>query len=232
MKKHIRRLKRGEPHVQAIILAAGQGAIAKAYEPKCLLKYKGRTILEWQIDAIKNRFKNVDITIVGGIEKEKLIRKLPDGCRFIENQIYESSNNAESLRIAIENSLLDNILFMHGDLIFQPSLLNKIYPHESSILVDSLGQFKRGEIGANISEDNFLTLLSYSMSTKWCQIAFLAEKDVKVLRRLFLKTEYKTQHLLTFEVINKLIEDSLVRFKVVDIGNEFIKEIDNIKDLS
>lgn len=231
MKKSIKKLKRQEPKVQALILAAGQGTIAKAYEPRCLLKYKGKTILEWQIEAIRNRFKNVEITIIGGIEREKLIKKLPEGCRFLENQIYDSSNNGESLRIGIENSMLDNIFFMHGDLLFDYQILDKICTNESCVLVDNGGQFKKSEIGINY-ENSYVNLLSYSMHSKWCQMAFIHEKDLKILRKLFLKSEYKTQHLLTFEIINHLIDQFLVKIKAVDIENIFIKEIDSIKDLS
>lgn len=230
MIKSLKKFKKQEPQIQAIILAAGIGAIAKTHEPKCLLKYKGKTILEWQVEALRKRFKNIEITVVGGIEREKIIKKIPEGCRFLENQIYETSNNGESLRIAVENSNLNNVLFLHGDLIFDSSLLDKISIKESCVLIDTMNYMKKSEVGVNYSEDK-LNILSYSMPIKWCQIAFIHEKDLKTLRKLFLSPGFKTQHLLTFEIINILIDQFEVYFKVIDIKNSFIKEIDNIKDL-
>ena len=60
--------------MKAIILAAGRGSRMKSLTkntPKCLLKIKGRPLIEWQINALKG--SQIDqIAVTTGYLKEQL----------------------------------------------------------------------------------------------------------------------------------------------------------------
>jgi choline kinase len=231
MSRNVRKIKnRPAPPIQVIILSAGVGARTKSYEPRCLLKWNGKTILETQIDILNERFSKCDISVVCGHDINKIIRKIGKRVRIIENQMYEDTNSGESLKLAVNNTHLDNIMFMHGDLIISSDIFNKINLNGSFLLVDSYNKFEEKEVGVTVV-DGKATVLCYNLHTKWCQIAFLAEQECSILRKILLKNDFNSKYLLTFEIINKIIEAGGF-FKCVEIENSFIREIDSLKDIN
>jgi CTP:phosphocholine cytidylyltransferase-like protein len=232
MSRFVRKIKgKNYPQIQIVILAAGIGARTKSYEPRCLLKFNNKkTIVENQMDILGNIFNKAEISIVGGFGIDKIIRKIGKRARVIENQMYETTNSGESLKLAVNNSLLDNVLFLHGDLVISEELFSAANVNQSFLLVDSSGKFEEKEVGVTVV-DKKATVLSYNLPTKWCQIAFLAENELAILRRLFLKSDFNPKFMLTFEIINKIMENG-GSFNCFDIGNSFIKEIDSLKDIN
>ena len=144
--------------------------------------------------------------------------------------MHESSNNGESLRLGINNSLLDNILFFHGDLVFYEKIFSNVDFSKSFILVDSSGQILEKEVGITSVNDK-LTVMSYDLPVKWCQIAYFNKNETEILRKLLVKQDFETRHLLTFEIINKMLELG-ADIECVDINTNFIKEIDSLKDIN
>jgi choline kinase len=231
MSRFVRKIKnKNFPQLQIVILAAGVGSRTRSYEPRCLLKYNKKTILDNQIEVLTSLFNKAEISIVGGFDINKIIRKVGKTVRVIENQMYENTNSGESLRLGINNSMLDNILFLHGDLIISPEIFDNVKMDQSFLLVDSGNQFEEKEVGITIV-DGVATVLSYSLPTKWCQIAYLAENELCILKKLMMKNDFPSKTFLTFEVINKIIENN-GKFNCFDIGKGFIKEIDSLKDIN
>lgn len=231
MSRFTRKIKaKNQPAVQVIILAAGAGARTRSYEPRCLLKYNGKSLLDHQLLAIQSNLLKYEVSIVAGIEANKIIKKIDKSVRFIENQMHESSNNGESLRLGINNSLLDNILFFHGDLVFYEKIFSNVDFSKSFILVDSSGQILEKEVGITSVNDK-LTVMSYDLPVKWCQIAYFNKNETEILRKLLVKQDFETRHLLTFEIINKMLELG-ADIECVDINTNFIKEIDSLKDIN
>jgi choline kinase len=231
MNKHVRKIKgKNFSNLQVIILAAGVGSRTKSYEPRCLLKYKNKTILDNQIDVLSEIFNKSDISIVGGYDINRIIKKVNKRARVIENQNYQDTNSGESLRLAVNNSLLDSILFIHGDLVITPEIFDNISMDRSFILIDSQNKFEEKEVGIT-SVDGFASVLSYNLPVKWCQVAYLSVNELNIFKKLLNKQDFTTKYLLTFEIINKIIENG-GSFKCFDIGNSFIKEIDNLKDIN
>ena len=219
MSRFTRKIKaKNQPAVQVIILAAGAGARTRSYEPRCLLKYNGKSLLDHQLLAIQSNLLKYEVSIVGGIEANKIIKKIDKSVRFIENQMHESSNNGESLRLGINNSLLDNILFFHGDLVFYEKIFSNVDFSKSFILVDSSGQILEKEVGITSVNDK-LTVMSYDLPVKWCQIAYFNKNETEILRKLLVKQDFETRHLLTFEIINKMLELG-ADIECVDINSE------------
>ena len=159
-----------------IILAAAAGARTKSYEPRCLLKYNQKTILDYQLDAYNNSFKNSEIIMVCGCEMQKVIKKYDGKIRFVENQIHYDSNSGESMKIGIINSKTENVLIVHGDLIFDESIFENRNYSKSFLLFDSKNSLEEKEVGIYHS-NNVVKNLSYDSSDKWTQIAFLSKNE-------------------------------------------------------
>jgi len=231
MSRFIRKIKnKNFPQLQIVILAAGIGSRTRSYEPRCLLKYNKTTILDNQIEVLTSLFNKSEISVVGGFDINKIIRKVGKQVRVVENQMYESTNNGESLRLAINNSMFDNILFLHGDLIISPEIFDNVKMDQSFLLIDSGNKFEEKEVGITVV-DGLATVLSYSLPIKWCQIAYLAENELGILKKLLMRNDFPSKTLLTFEIINKIIENG-GKFNCFNIGNGFIKEIDSLKDMN
>ena len=126
--------------------------------------------------------------------------------------------------------MLDDIIFLHGDLIISENIFENINMNNSFLITDDKNQFEDKEVGVTVV-NNKATFLSYNLDTKWCQIAYLNQEAVTTLRKLFIKPEFETRYLLTFEIINKLIDSGII-FNCFDTNGNFIKEIDSLKDLN
>ncbi len=117
--------------MKAIILAAGRGSripqITKN-KPKCLIKINKETILERQISFL-HQLKIKDIIIIKGFKKDKiLIKKI----KYIENKNYKKNEQLESLFYA-KSEFTDDIIVLFGDIIYDFSIIKKIYQKKKLI---------------------------------------------------------------------------------------------------
>ena len=144
--------------------------------------------------------------------------------RIVENQMHDSTNTSESMRLAFNNSMKNNFLFMHGDLYFNQQTLENIDYSKSFVIMDNK------EVGLTVADGN-ATIFSYGLNTKWCQIAYITGREIKILKNIFNKFDTIQKKMLSFEILNKMIAMGAV-FRCYEPENMSILEIDRIKDLS
>lgn len=210
------------------LLSAGNGSRIKSYEPRSLLKIKGSYLLEHQIKTINASLESPEIITVVGCHANRVIKKVRGKSRFVENQIHETTNSSESLRLAFNNSTNFNFLFMHGDLHFNTKTLD--VPFEKSfVIVDNQNRFKDSEVGLTKNQER-LSILSYGLPEKWAQIAFVTGNEYEILRSIFNKYEAQDKKRLSFEIINTIIEMG-GKFACYEPRGMKITEIDRIKDI-
>lgn len=220
-------IKRVNEGLTVIILAAGMGRRMKQYGPKSLLKYQGKTILEWQIETINSIYKNTDIILCSGFKANRLEKVTPDYVRLVENSNYESTNTIESLRLALNVSKPSNLLVLHGDLLFNSAAISFPSMKESIICIEKSGGIDSDEIGCVI-QDNHITNLDFGLKDIWGQINFIHRSgydDLKYICRSCKK------NLSLYEVMNRMINKGH-SFKAHQNKDMKILEIDNAKDLS
>lgn len=215
--------------ISVIILSAGAGSRIRSNEPRSLIKIKNQFLIEHQIQAIKNSFKNFEIIGVFGTHIERIIKRKPNGIRIVENQIHDSTNNSESMRLGLNNSLHSNALFIHGDIYFEKDLLCSADYRKSFLVVDANDDMSEKEVGITIN-NNKASILSYGLATKWCQICYVTGKELRILKNIFLKFNNSDKKMLSFEVINKIIENG-GSFNCYKNTKSHVVEIDCIKDI-
>lgn len=139
--------------MQAIILAAGMGKRLKALtknNTKCMIKVNDVSLIDrmlHQIDA-----KNLKrIIIVVGYEGQKLIDcigtlDIKTPIKYIENPIYDKTNNIYSLSLAKKELCEDDTLLFESDLIFEDSVIDELLddPRETLALVDKYQSWMDG----------------------------------------------------------------------------------------
>ena len=186
------------------ILGAGVGARIKSHEPRSLIKIGSKTLIEHQLNTIRSSFENPEIIAVVGCKADKVIKKMRGEVRIVENQFHETTNTSESIRLAFNNSLKTNFLFMHGDLFFNNSTLKNVDYRKSFVIIDNNNMISEKEVGVTVCHGN-ATIFSYGLPTKWCQIAYITGKELKILKNIFNKFDHTDKKMLSFEILNKMI---------------------------
>ncbi len=131
--------------MKAIILAAGVSR--RLYPvtetiPKCLLEIGGKTILERQLESLKNQGIS-QITIVIGYYREKIIdfisANFPElNIEYIINQHFFETNTAHSVYLCRNSLIKDNHILMNGDVLYPSQLLAQVISdsHETVLAVE------------------------------------------------------------------------------------------------
>lgn len=139
--------------MQAIILAAGMGKRLKELtqnNTKCMVKVNGVTLIDRMLHQIERQHLS-RIIIVVGYEGQKLIDyigtlDIQTQIVFIDNPIYDKTNNIYSLALAKEWLLKEDTLLFESDLIFEDSVLEALVsdPRETLALVDKYESWMDG----------------------------------------------------------------------------------------
>ena len=130
--------------MKAIILAAGLGTrlgdLTKA-SPKCLVKINGRSLLEWQLRALKKAGCS-DIVLVIGTKgncwtqhSHKIIKKLHDKILF--NFRNTTSQNTFSLHLALNKMEPEDFLSIDGDVLFSEKVIFDLIQAKHDIAIVS-----------------------------------------------------------------------------------------------
>src|SRR6478735_10543774 len=128
--RRLRRVQRDDKEkivtTQVVILAAGMGSRLGRSLPKPLTELNdGRTIMQQQFDNIQAVLgKDVTVTIVVGYKLEHIIEAFPDA-QFVYNEQYDQTNTSKSLMRALQASAPGGVLWMNGDVVFDPTALER-----------------------------------------------------------------------------------------------------------
>lgn len=128
--------------MKALILNSGLGSrmgeITKTH-PKCMTEIPGNeTILSRQLRLLEEVGVK-DVVITTGYYDQVLVdyvnslgRKL--NVKFVKNPIYDKTNYIYSIYCAKEDLVDEEIILMHGDLVFEKSVLEDIMNNEKSCM--------------------------------------------------------------------------------------------------
>lgn len=154
--------------MQAIILAAGMGKRLKELtqnNTKCMVKVNGVTLIDRMLHQIDKQHLS-RIVIVVGYEGHKLIDyiatlDIKTPIVYVNNPIYDKTNNIYSLALAKEYLCVDDTLLFESDLIFEDSVLEELIndPRETLALVDKYESWMDGtcvKLSADDSIEEFV----------------------------------------------------------------------------
>ena len=236
--------------MQAIILAAGMGKRLKELthdNTKCMVQVCGETLIERMLRQ-QDRLNLERIVIVVGYQGRRLIDfvsslDIKTPIEFIENPIYDKTNNIYSLSLAKERLLEDDTLLFESDIIFEDSVLDALAqdPRPTLALVDKYEPWMDGtcvrlsgddEIIEFIpgkkfnhldSGDCYKTVNIYKFSREFSRNAYVP--FLEAYQKALGENEYYEQVLMVIAMLN----NSELRAKRLD-GEKWY-EIDDIQDL-
>ncbi len=116
--------------MQAMMLAAGMGKRLKdltSDNTKCMLEVHGKSLLERALDILVDNGITKMVLVVG-YKGENVIELIGDNYRgmpieYINNPIYNETNNIYSLYLAKKQLEEDDTLLLESDLIFEPEII-------------------------------------------------------------------------------------------------------------
>ena len=222
--------------IQAVILAAGMGTRLGRPFPKPLTPLSdGRTIMEQQIDNLRQVFgADVRITTVVGFKLDLILEAFPD-VTYIYNEAYDQTNTNRSLLKALRLSTEGGVLWMNGDVVFDPQVLEKVSDLMQSdtpfICVDTAAVGDE-EVKYTVDDDGYVDELSKQVVNARGEavgINFVSASDKPTLiDRL---SECSDADYFERGIELAISHDSM-RVMPVDIGEFFAVEVDFEEDLT
>lgn len=220
--------------LQVVVLAAGMGTRLGMPFPKPLTPLRdGRSIMQQQLDnlyrAVPGRART---TVVVGFRFDLIMEAFPD-LLFTYNDRYERTNTAKSLLKALRSSAPGGILWLNGDVVFDPGLVATIMPmirSDVSFVCVNTAPVGEEEVKYRVDEQGCVTELSKSVQDALGEaigINYVASSDKAMLIE---HLERCTDQDYFERGIESAIEDGL-RVWAVDISAHFVVEVDFASDL-
>lgn len=222
--------------VQVTILAAGMGTRLGRPFPKPLTRLDdGRSILAQQLDNVATAFGTAaKVQIVVGFKLELVMEAAPDAV-FVYNESYDQTNTCKSLLKALRASHDGGVLWMNGDVVFDPEVLERLTPFlrdDRSVIAVNTATVAEEEVKYTVDADGFVDALSKSVTDALGEavgINFVASRDkAALIRRL---DECVEQDYFERGIELAIAGDGM-QVTPVDISDLFAVEVDFEEDLT
>jgi phosphoenolpyruvate phosphomutase len=141
-----------------LILNSGRGTrMGNIAGPKCLTKiYGNETILSRQLSFLKDEGLS-NIVITTGPFEDMIKRNAPQAL-FVNNSEYMTTNYIYSIYLA-RKQLNDDILLLHGDLVFDKKILKEIlHKDESCVIVQDIYPLPEKDFKAEIINNKIMRI--------------------------------------------------------------------------
>lgn len=237
--------------MQAIILAAGMGRRLGEYtkdNTKCMLSINGEKLIDRTL-AILSNLNVTKVIIVIGYKGENLKKYIGNryhrllDIKYVNNPIYDKTNNIYSLSLAKEEMIKDDTLLFESDIIYDESIVKKLLDNTwpNLALVAKWEYWMDGTVVKIDNENNILSFVSKDMFNfhdtddyyKTINIykfskEFARNKYIPFLNaycQAWGNNEYYEQVLKVLTFLNR------TDLKALPISDEKWYEIDDIQDL-
>jgi choline kinase len=228
-------LRRYSVSTQIVILAAGMGSRLGRSLPKPLTELSdGRTIMRQQFDNIHHAFGNsAKVTVVVGYKLEHIIEAFPEAS-FVYNEQYDQTNTSKSLMRALQASAPGGVLWMNGDVVFDPEALEraaKMVARDQSFVSVNTAKVSDEEVKYTTDAEGFIKELSKTVKGGLGEavgINYISRDDKATLLRQLRRVDDQDYFERGIELA---IEQDGVRIEPVDISDLYAVEIDFAEDL-
>lgn len=190
--------------------------------------------MQQQIENLEGGFGDgFRLTIVVGFKLDMIIQAFPQAS-FVYNEYFDETNTSKSLLKALRNSHEGGVLWMNGDVVFDPKILDTLAPYiqrDQSFISVNTSKVSDEEVKYTVDESGNINSLSKQVENGLGEaigINYVSGKDKHALiNRL---EEVHSQEY--FEGgIEAAIQKDGATFVPVDISSFYAVEIDFPDDL-
>lgn len=237
--------------MQAIILAAGMGRRLGSYtkeNTKCMVPVNGVKLIDRVLTQL-SQLSLQRVIIVVGYKGQELIKYLDHRyddklkIEFVNNPIYDRTNNIYSLSLVKEQMQEDDTILIESDLIFSDRLFKMLVDNEcpnialvakyetwmdgTMVRIDGDGNIvnfvPKKAFNYHEVDSYYKTVNIYKFSKAFSQTQYVPFLDAYC--KALGNNEYYEQVLRVITLLDK------TNLKALDIGNEKWYEIDDVQDL-
>ena len=226
--------------MKALILNSGMGSrmgVLTSEQPKCMTKISSfETILSRQLNQIASAGIN-EVVMTTGYFDSVLVEyckelDLPLNYEFVSNPLFRETNYIYSIYCA-RNYLDDDIVLMHGDLVFENSVFEEVINSAVSCMtVSSTLPLPEKDFKAVIKDGHISKVgIEFFDSAMAAQpLYFLKKKDWKVwLDEIVSFCESNNRKCYAENAFNEVSDKALIF--PMDVKDKLCSEIDNPEDL-
>lgn len=185
--------------MQAIILAAGMGKRLKDLtrdNTKCMVKVNGITLIERMLHQIEKQHVSRIIIVIGykGQQLVDYIKTLniQTPIDFIENPVYDKTNNIYSLALAKDWLCKEDTLLFESDIIFDDNVLDELVndPRDSLVVVDKYEPWMDGTC-LTLRDDDSIESVTSKKSFQFSErVKYYKTVNIYKFSRYFSATHY------------------------------------------
>jgi choline kinase len=220
---------------QIVILAAGMGSRLGRSLPKPLTELAdGRTIMGQQFDNIRHAFGDAaHVTVVVGYKLEHIIEAFP-AASFVYNEQYDQTNTSKSLMRALQASAPGGVLWMNGDVVFDPTALERaalMVAREQSFVSVNTAKVSDEEVKYTTDAEGYIRELSKTVKGGLGEavgINYISRDDKAMLLRHLKRVDDQDYFERGLELA---IAQERMLVEPLDISDLYAVEIDFAEDL-
>lgn len=150
---------------KVIILSAGQGRrLSPMTEatPKCMLPIQGKTLIEWQLEALEAcGIEQVTVVVGFGVAKvEEMLAKRQGKAKtsLCYNPFFEAADNLISCWVA-KGEMTEDFILINGDTLFEPAVLQRVLDSPSrpiTLAIDQKPNYDADDMKVGLSGERLL----------------------------------------------------------------------------
>lgn len=179
-----------------------------------MLYEDNKKIIQYQVDTIRKNHPKAEIVYCVGFEAEDVMKS--SNVHFVENLMYEITNSAEDLRIALNAITKDRAILIQTNMLFD----NSIDIKDNTILYANNKNMDEEGLGVSIYNGKALKI-SYGLENNWANITHVNKDCIDFLRSRLSTRSYNKKY--AFEVINEALDK--FDFKVKECGPDIKRVI-------
>ncbi len=221
--------------LQTVILAAGMGSRLGRSLPKPLTELSdGRSIMQQQHDNIRAAFgTDARIMTVVGYKAETIVEAFPQ-VDYVYNDRYDQTNTSKSLLRALTKSGKGGVLWMNGDVVFDPLVLGRaieLIERDESFVTVNTSKVSDEEVKYTVTAEGHISQLSKTVTGgigEAVGINYISSVDKKAFIRQLSRVDDQDYFERGLEMA---IEEDGVRLLPLDISDLYAVEVDFAEDL-
>ncbi|GAA4197812.1 UTP--glucose-1-phosphate uridylyltransferase [Microbacterium oryzae] len=221
--------------IQTVILAAGMGSRLGRVLPKSLTVLSdGRSIMQQQHENIRAAFGgDARITTVVGYRAEDIVERFPDA-NYVYNERYDQTNTSKSLLRALTATGRGGVLWMNGDVVFDPRILDRAMGHiqsDQSFVTVNTAKVSDEEVKYTVTTEGFIDELSKTVVGgigEAVGINYISQADKRAFMRQLSRVDDQDYFERGLELA--VAEDGL-RLLPMDVSDLYAVEVDFAEDL-
>ena len=236
--------------MQAIILAAGMGrrlGELTGENTKCMLEVNGVKLIDRTLECL-SEVGVTKLVVVVGYKAQNVIDYVGDRYKdieitYIENSVYDKTNNIYSLYLAKDYLLREDTLLLESDLIYESSVIKRMVDNDypNIALVDKYESWMDGTV-VTLNEENKIKEFITKSQFRYSDIdQYYKTVNIYKFSKEFSATHYvpfleaychalgKNEYYEQVLKVISLLDDSPL--KALPLSGEKWYEIDDIQDL-